>query len=79
MDIVLGFMFNWLCGLGLDVVLLVVCVIKVGEIDLVVVGGVESMFWVLFVMLKVGMLFFCNVEIYDMIIGWWFVNLFLKC
>lgn len=56
---VLGLMINCLCGFGMDVVGVVVCVIKLGEVVLMVVGGVESMMCVLFVMGKVVSVFVC--------------------
>lgn len=72
---VLGIMINWFCGLGMDVVLVVVCQIMVGQVDLMIVGGVELMLCVFFVMFKVESVYLCVVEIYDIIIGWCFVNL----
>lgn len=67
---VFGIIMNCLCGFGMDVVIMVVCVIKFGEVDLIIVGGVESMSCVLFVMLKVIVVFSCVNEVYDIIIGW---------
>lgn len=67
---VFGIIINCLCGFGLDVLGFVVWVIKVGDGDLLIVGGVELMLWVLFVMGKVVSVFFCQVEMFDIIIGW---------
>lgn len=75
--IVLGIMINCLCGLGLDVIGFVVRVIKVGDVDLLIVGGVELMLCVFFVMGKVSVLYQCQVEFFDIMIGWCFVNLFM--
>lgn len=67
-------MVNCLCVSGLLVVIDVVCVISCGEGWLYLVGGVESMFWVLFVMGKVESVFSCMLEVFDSIIGVCFVN-----
>lgn len=69
-----GLMVNCFCGFGFDVVGSVVWVIWLGDVEFFIVGGVESMSCVLFVMFKVEGVFLCWVEIYDIMIGWCFVN-----
>jgi acetyl-CoA acyltransferase len=52
--------------------------IRAGEADLVLAGGVESMSRAPFVMPKADTAFSRNAEIYDTTIGWRFVNPVLK-
>ncbi len=69
---------NRLCGSGMDATLAAARMIKAGEADLVISGGVESMSRVPFVMPKATSAFSRNAEIYDTTIGWRFVNPVLK-
>ena len=52
--------------------------IRLGEADLVIAGGVESMSRAPFVMPKADAAFSRNAEIYDTTIGWRFVNPLMK-
>ncbi len=73
-----GATINRLCGSGLDAVGSAARALKVGEADLVIAGGVESMSRSPFVMPKAGEAFSRNAEIYDTTIGWRFVNKLMK-
>ncbi len=75
---VAGATINRLCGSGLDAVGSAARAIKVGEVDLVIAGGVESMSRSPFVMPKATEAFSRNAEIYDTTIGWRFVNKLMK-
>lgn len=70
--------FNRLCGSGMDAVGSAARTIKVGEAELVVAGGVESMSRAPYVMSKGATPFARNVEFFDTTIGWRFVNRLLK-
>lgn len=78
LESVFGSIINCLCGFSFDVIGVVVWVIKSGEMQLMIVGGVESMFCVLFVMGKVESVFSCSMQMEDIIIGWCFINLQMK-
>lgn len=65
---------NRLCGSGMDAILMAARAIQVGDIDLAIAGGVESMSRAPFVMPKAGTAFSRNAEIYDTTIGWRFPN-----
>ena len=65
---------NRLCGSGMDAVGHAARLIKSGEADLVIAGGVESMSRSPFVQGKSDSAFSRNVELYDTTIGWRFVN-----
>ena len=65
---------NRLCGSGLDAVSIGARQIAVGEADLVLAGGVESMSRAPFVMPKASSPFARRAEIHDSTIGWRFVN-----
>ena len=65
---------NRLCGSGLDAVGHAARLVKSGEADLVIAGGVESMSRAPFVQGKSDSPFSRNVELYDTTIGWRFVN-----
>lgn len=65
---------NRLCGSGMEAVGLAARAIKVGEADLTIAGGVESMSRAPFVMAKPTTAFSRNAETYDTTIGWRFVN-----
>lgn len=73
-----GTTLNRLCGSGMDAVLSASRIIKSGEAELIIAGGVESMSRAPFVMPKADTAFSRNAEIYDTTIGWRFVNPALK-
>ena len=73
-----GTTVNRLCASGLDAVGTAARAIKVGEIDLAVAGGVESMSRAPFVMGKSMEAFQRTQEIHDTTIGWRFVNSLMK-
>jgi acetyl-CoA acyltransferase len=73
-----GVTINRLCGSGLDAVSIAARQIRVGEAELVIAGGVESMSRAPFVMPKADTAFSRNAEIYDTTIGWRFVNPSMK-
>ncbi|MBX5470900.1 MAG: 3-oxoadipyl-CoA thiolase [Acetobacteraceae bacterium] len=73
-----GATINRLCGSGLDAVGTAARMIRCGEADLVLAGGVESMTRAPFVMGKSTEAFSRNAEIYDTTIGWRFVNAIMK-
>ncbi len=69
-----GTTINRLCGSGLDALNYAARAIKVGEADLVVAGGVESMSRAPFVMAKSTQAFSRKAEIFDTTMGWRFIN-----
>jgi acetyl-CoA acyltransferase len=69
-----GATVNRLCGSGLDAVAMAARAIRVGEADLIVAGGVESMSRAPFVMPKADAAFSRHAELHDTTIGWRFVN-----
>jgi len=69
-----GATVNRLCGSGMEATAQGARAIRVGEADLVITGGVESMSRAPFVMGKAETAFSRNAEIYDTTIGWRFVN-----
>ena len=73
-----GTTINRLCGSGMDAVLAAARMIRAGEADLVVAGGVESMSRAPFVMPKAETAFSRHAEIHDTTIGWRFVNPVMK-
>jgi acetyl-CoA acyltransferase len=73
-----GVTVNRLCGSGLDAVSVAARQIRVGEADLVIAGGVESMSRAPFVVPKAEAAFSRNAEIYDTTIGWRMVNPFME-
>lgn len=73
-----GTTVNRLCGSGMNAVIDAARMIKAGEADLVIAGGVESMSRAPFVMPKAQTAFSRNAEIYDTTIGWRFVNPLMK-
>jgi 3-oxoadipyl-CoA thiolase len=73
-DRVPGSTINRLCGSGLDAVGSAARAVRLGEADLILAGGVESMSRAPFVMPKAASAFSRNAEIYDTTIGWRFVN-----
>jgi acetyl-CoA acyltransferase len=75
---VTGTTINRLCGSGMDAVLTAARAIRVGEAELMLAGGVESMSRAPFVMPKAETAFSRNAEIHDTTIGWRFVNPLMK-
>ena len=73
-----GATVNRLCGSGLDAVGTAARAIRVGETDLMIAGGVESMTRAPFVMLKADSAFSRTAKIEDTTIGWRFVNPLMK-
>ncbi len=73
-DTVPGTTVNRLCGSGLDAVGMAARAIRLGEADMVLAGGVESMSRAPMVMPKADAAFSRKAEIYDTTIGWRFVN-----
>jgi len=71
---VAGATLNRLCGSGLDAVASAARMVKSGEADLVIAGGVESMSRAPFVMPKAENAFQRQTTIEDTTIGWRFVN-----
>ena len=69
-----GVTLNRLCGSGLDAVGHAARLIKSGEADLVIAGGVESMSRAPFVQGKSESAFSRGTELFDTTIGWRFVN-----
>lgn len=65
---------NRLCGSGLDAVAMGARQIAVGEADLVVAGGTESMSRAPFVLPKATSAYARGSEVHDTTIGWRFVN-----
>lgn len=73
-----GTTVNRLCGSGMNAVIDAARMIKAGEADLVIAGGVESMSRAPFVMPKAESAYSRKAEIYDTTIGWRFVNPLMK-
>ena len=73
-----GTTINRLCGSGMDAVLTAARMVKAGEAELVVAGGVESMSRAPFVIPKAESAFSRQTEIHDTTIGWRFVNPLMK-
>jgi len=69
-----GATVNRLCGSGMEATAQAARAIRVGEADLVISGGVESMSRAPFVIAKADQAFSRKAEIYDTTIGWRFVN-----
>jgi acetyl-CoA acetyltransferase family protein len=69
-----GVTVNRLCASGLEAVIYAARMIGVGEAEVVLAGGVESMSRAPFVMPKAEVAFSRKAEIYDTTIGWRFVN-----
>ena len=69
-----GATINRLCGSGLDAVAMAARIIRAGEAEVVVAGGVESMSRAPFVMPKADAPFSRSAEIHDTTLGWRFVN-----
>ena len=73
-----GSTVNRLCGSGLDAVASAARLIRTGEADLVIAGGVESMSRAPFVMPKSETAYGRTPEIYDTTLGWRLVNPLMK-
>ncbi|HEY4546730.1 MAG TPA: 3-oxoadipyl-CoA thiolase [Pedomonas sp.] len=73
-----GTTINRLCGSGMDAALYAARLLRTGEGQLAIAGGVESMSRAPFVMPKADSPFSRKAEIYDTTIGWRFVNPLLK-
>lgn len=73
-----GGTLNRLCGSGMDAVLAASRLIKSGEAEIAIAGGVESMSRAPFVMPKAETAYSRNAEIYDTTIGWRFINPLMK-
>ncbi len=69
-----GMTVNRLCGSGMDAIGNAARIIRAGEADLIVAGGVESMSRAPFVMDKSDQAFSRSVSLYDSTIGWRFIN-----
>jgi 3-oxoadipyl-CoA thiolase len=77
-DTVAGTTINRLCGSGLDAVGYGARAIRLGEAEVVIAGGVESMSRAPFVIPKAESPFQRSTEIHDTTIGWRFVNPLMK-
>jgi len=73
-----GVTVNRLCGSGMEAVGAAARAIALGEMDLAIAGGVESMSRAPFVMGKAETSFERSAEIHDTTIGWRFVNARMK-
>ncbi len=73
-----GVTVNRLCASGLEAVGYAARAIRAGELELALVGGVESMTRAPFVMGKAETPFQRSAEIFDTTIGWRFVNPLMK-
>jgi acetyl-CoA acyltransferase len=73
-----GATINRLCGSGLDALATAARMIRTGEADLVIAGGVESMSRAPYVMSKGEAPFARDVQMFDTTIGWRFVNALMK-
>jgi 3-oxoadipyl-CoA thiolase len=77
-DAVPGGTVNRLCGSGLDAIAIAARVIRSGEAEVVVAGGVESMSRAPYVVSKSAAAYARDVQMFDTTIGWRFVNPLLK-
>jgi acetyl-CoA acyltransferase len=73
-----GATLNRLCGSGLDAVASASRMIRTGEAEVVLAGGVESMSRAPYVFSKSAAPFARDVQMFDTTIGWRFVNPLLK-
>ena len=71
---VAGCTINRLCGSGLNAVSIAANVIKAGEAELMIAGGVESMSRAPLVIAKAETAFSRSAQIFDTTIGWRFIN-----
>jgi 3-oxoadipyl-CoA thiolase len=77
-DSVPGATINRLCGSGLDAVAIAARMIRSGEAEVVLAGGVESMSRAPYVVSKAAAPFGRDQQMFDTTIGWRFVNPLLK-
>ncbi len=73
-----GATINRLCGSGMDAVGTAARIIRAGEAELVIAGGIESMTRAPFVMAKAAAAFSRSMEVFDTTLGWRFINKDLK-
>ncbi|MGH8835524.1 MAG: 3-oxoadipyl-CoA thiolase [Actinomycetes bacterium] len=73
-ETVSGTTINRLCGSGLDAVAIAARQVRLGEAELIVAGGVESMSRAPFVLGKAETGYARTAELFDTTIGWRFVN-----
>ena len=73
-----GATLNRLCGSGLDAVASAARMVRIGEAELVIAGGVESMSRAPYVLSKADSAFARDAQMFDTTIGWRFVNPLLK-
>jgi len=73
-----GATVNRLCGSGLEALVQAARQIRLGEADIVVAGGVESMSRAPFVMGKADTAYARSADVFDTTIGWRFVNPLMK-
>jgi acetyl-CoA acyltransferase len=69
-----GATLNRLCGSGLDALAMAARIVRTGEAEVVIAGGVESMSRAPFVVPKADSAFSRTATIYDTTLGWRFVN-----
>lgn len=69
---------NRLCGSGLDAVMFAARSIRLGEAELVIAGGVESMSRAPFVVSKSNTAFDRGTQMFDTTMGWRFINRIIK-
>ena len=77
-DSVPGVTVNRLCGSGLDAIAIASRMIRVGEAEVILAGGIESMSRAPFVVAKSTTPFARDVQMFDTTMGWRFVNPLLK-
>ena len=73
-----GVTVNRLCGSGLEALVQAARQVRLGEADVVLAGGVESMSRAPFVMGKADTAFARSADVFDTTIGWRFVNPLMK-
>ena len=73
-----GATVNRLCGSGLDAIAAAARMIRAGEADLVIAGGVESMSRAPYVLSKGDGAFARDQQMFDTTLGWRFVNPLIK-
>ncbi|NJD32813.1 MAG: 3-oxoadipyl-CoA thiolase [Gammaproteobacteria bacterium] len=73
-----GSTVNRLCGSGLDAVASAARLVRTGEAELVVAGGVESMSRAPYVLSKAATPFARDAQLFDTTLGWRFVNALIK-
>ena len=77
-EAVAGSTVNRLCGSGLDALATAARMIRSGDSELVIAGGVESMSRAPFVFSKASTAFSRDVQMFDTTMGWRFVNPLIK-